>query len=276
MSSFAKATGWRRPTRRSIWGRIRPIWWCCRFPTATLALSRRAGTGRERALPGAAARQPRGAAPSVVGRYLCRTDAVGREGHPDPADRRRELLVLWSCAGAGSGAAARHRAGGAAGRRARRMRGSMRFPPCRSRPCGGCRRCAMPAARWRPQAALAQLALAAGLYAGPVAGDKSVPDCGWYRPGTGVIAGAGAWPAPAGRGQLLPQLPDRRRYRPGRCADRARCARAALPPSAPFAPSLKAPGRRAGWRRHWRGSRRSRSSMPPPFRRKGADGAVAA
>ncbi|HQY45162.1 MAG TPA: cobaltochelatase subunit CobN, partial [Paracoccaceae bacterium] len=33
------------------------------------------------------------------------------------------------------------------------------------------------------QAALQQLALAAGLYAGPVAGDKTVPDFGFYRPG---------------------------------------------------------------------------------------------
>ncbi len=39
------------------------------------------------------------------------------------------------------------------------------------------------------QAALAQLALAAGLYAGPVMGDKTVPDCGWYLPGRGVISG---------------------------------------------------------------------------------------
>jgi cobaltochelatase CobN len=38
------------------------------------------------------------------------------------------------------------------------------------------------------QAALAQLALAAGLYAGPVIGDKTVPDCGWYDPAGGVIA----------------------------------------------------------------------------------------
>ncbi|MFC3181176.1 cobaltochelatase subunit CobN [Cypionkella sinensis] len=38
------------------------------------------------------------------------------------------------------------------------------------------------------QAALAQLALAAGLYAGPVLGDKRVPDCGWYDPDRGVIA----------------------------------------------------------------------------------------
>lgn len=37
------------------------------------------------------------------------------------------------------------------------------------------------------QAALAQLALAAGLYAGPVPGDKHVPACGWYDPDSGVI-----------------------------------------------------------------------------------------
>jgi cobaltochelatase CobN len=36
------------------------------------------------------------------------------------------------------------------------------------------------------QAALQQLALAAGLYAGPVPGEKTVPPFGWYRPGTGV------------------------------------------------------------------------------------------
>jgi len=38
------------------------------------------------------------------------------------------------------------------------------------------------------QAALAQLALAAGLYAGPVAGDKTVPDMGFYDPAKGVIS----------------------------------------------------------------------------------------
>jgi cobaltochelatase CobN len=37
------------------------------------------------------------------------------------------------------------------------------------------------------QAALAQLALAAGLYAGPVLGAKTVPDCGLYDPDTGVV-----------------------------------------------------------------------------------------
>ncbi|MCA0273343.1 MAG: cobaltochelatase subunit CobN [Proteobacteria bacterium] len=39
------------------------------------------------------------------------------------------------------------------------------------------------------QAALQQMALAAGLYAGPVAGDKTVPPFGWYLPGKGVVAG---------------------------------------------------------------------------------------
>jgi cobaltochelatase CobN len=38
------------------------------------------------------------------------------------------------------------------------------------------------------QAALAQLALAAGLYAGPVLGDKTVPQMGFYDPERGVIA----------------------------------------------------------------------------------------
>lgn len=37
------------------------------------------------------------------------------------------------------------------------------------------------------QAALAQLAIAAGLYAGPVLGDKRVPDCGFYEPGLGLV-----------------------------------------------------------------------------------------
>jgi cobaltochelatase CobN len=39
------------------------------------------------------------------------------------------------------------------------------------------------------QAALAQLALAGGLYAPPVPGEKSVPDCGFYLPGQGVVLG---------------------------------------------------------------------------------------
>ena len=45
------------------------------------------------------------------------------------------------------------------------------------------------------QAALQQLALAAGLYAGPVAGDKTVPAFGWYLPERGVVLA----PRPDGR-----------------------------------------------------------------------------
>ncbi|MEZ5797559.1 MAG: cobaltochelatase subunit CobN [Paracoccaceae bacterium] len=41
------------------------------------------------------------------------------------------------------------------------------------------------------QAALAQLALAAGLYAGPVPGSKRVPDFGFYDPERGVVAAPG-------------------------------------------------------------------------------------
>ncbi len=36
-------------------------------------------------------------------------------------------------------------------------------------------------------AALAQLSLAAGLYAGPVSGEKRIPDFGFYQPGQGVV-----------------------------------------------------------------------------------------
>lgn len=42
------------------------------------------------------------------------------------------------------------------------------------------------------QAALAQLALAAGFYAGPVTGAKTVPTCGYYDPDKGVMLDAGA------------------------------------------------------------------------------------
>lgn len=45
------------------------------------------------------------------------------------------------------------------------------------------------------QAAIAQLALASGLYAGPVIGEMSVPEMGFYDPARGVVA------APAGEGK---------------------------------------------------------------------------
>lgn len=49
------------------------------------------------------------------------------------------------------------------------------------------------------QAALAQMALAAGLYAGPVAGEKRLPAMGFWQPGPGVVAE----PAAAGRPLVL-------------------------------------------------------------------------
>ncbi len=89
------------------------------------------------------------------------------------------------------------------------------------------------------QAALAQLALAAGIYAGPVAGEKTVPDMGFYDPDQGVIAGPGQ------TGQILVTF-----YRsyltaadtaPVDALIRAFRARG-MPAIGAFAASLKAPG----------------------------------
>lgn len=57
-------------------------------------------------------------------------------------------------------------------------------------------------------AALAQLALAAGLYAAPVAGDKTVPEMGFYDPDRGVI------PEPAPHPHPLPTKGEGRRSAP--------------------------------------------------------------
>ncbi len=89
------------------------------------------------------------------------------------------------------------------------------------------------------QAALAQLALAAGIYAGPVLGEKTVPDMGFYDPDLGVV---GAQDLP---GSVLVTF-----YRSYlTAADTApidaliRAFRAAGQPAiGAFAPSLKAPG----------------------------------
>ncbi len=93
------------------------------------------------------------------------------------------------------------------------------------------------------QAALAQLALAAGLYSGPVAGDKTVPDMGFYDPARGVI--------PAPEGDVLVTF-----YRSYlTAADTApidaliiALRDAGFAAYGAFAPSLKAPGV-AGWLR---------------------------
>ncbi|MFN3644231.1 MAG: cobaltochelatase subunit CobN, partial [Gemmobacter sp.] len=94
------------------------------------------------------------------------------------------------------------------------------------------------------QAALAQLALAAGLYAAPVPGCKTVPDVGFYDPDRGVVAAPAAGPRPVlvifYRSYLT-------------AADTApvdaliRALRAeGFDAAGAFAPSLKAPGV-AGW-----------------------------
>jgi cobaltochelatase CobN len=89
------------------------------------------------------------------------------------------------------------------------------------------------------QAALAQLALAAGLYAGPVAGDKAVPAMGFYDPERGVV------PAPGAVGGV--PVVFYRSYLTA--ADTAPVdaliaglRRAGFPSYGIFAPSLKAPG----------------------------------
>ena len=53
------------------------------------------------------------------------------------------------------------------------------------------------------QAALAQLALAAGLYAGPVRGAKALPQVGAWSPDAGVVCPAVAWPAASDRPRAL-------------------------------------------------------------------------
>ena len=148
---------------------------------------------------------------------------------------------------AGPGAAPRDRAGRAAGRRRDRTRGSMRLRPCRSRRCGGCGACAMQGGAVAAQAALAQLALAAGLYAGAGArGEGPCRSMGFYDPDAGVSA-----QPPAGEGRcvardLLPRLSDRRGYRAGRRADRGAAGAGFRRATALFAPSLKAPAC-GGW-----------------------------
>lgn len=89
------------------------------------------------------------------------------------------------------------------------------------------------------QAALAQLALAGGIYAGPVPGEKTVPDMGFYDPDLGVV------PAPGLSGHVLVTF-----YRSyltaadtGPVDALIRAFRAAgVPAIGAFAPSLKAPG----------------------------------
>ncbi|SIS59253.1 cobaltochelatase subunit CobN [Phaeovulum vinaykumarii] len=95
------------------------------------------------------------------------------------------------------------------------------------------------------QAALAQLALAAGLYAGPVVGEKTVPDCGHYLPGRGVVS------APAPDGRPVAAVTFYRAYLTAADTDPIDAMIAELEARGfqavgVFAPSLKAP-EAAGW-----------------------------
>ncbi|MES3095075.1 cobaltochelatase subunit CobN [Sphingomonas aerolata] len=102
------------------------------------------------------------------------------------------------------------------------------------------------------QAALAQMALAAGLYAGPVAGVKTVPEVGGWQPRDGVTCPA-AFAMTATRPRIL--LIFYRSYLTAADLDPIEALHAGLGAAGfdvvgLFAPSLKAPGV-AGWLRRW-------------------------
>ena len=102
------------------------------------------------------------------------------------------------------------------------------------------------------QAALAQLALAAGLYAGPVLGPKLLPEVGFYRPETGISCGAVAPLDGSGATVLIVFY---RAYLTAADLDPidqlfAALQRQGLAPLGLFVPSLKAP-EAARWLARW-------------------------
>ncbi|TWA99238.1 cobaltochelatase subunit CobN [Bradyrhizobium stylosanthis] len=99
------------------------------------------------------------------------------------------------------------------------------------------------------QAAIAQLALASGLYAGPVVGEMTVPEMGFYDPARGVIA------APAGGAKPLALVTFYRSYLTAADTGPVDALIAALREKGfdaygAFVTSLKGPGV-AGWLRDW-------------------------
>ena len=102
------------------------------------------------------------------------------------------------------------------------------------------------------QAALAQMALAAGLYAGPVQGPKTIADVGFYRPASGVVCAAVPVPLPAGPRVLVVFY---RAYLTAADLDPvdqlfASLTAHGLEPLGLFVPSLKAPDA-ARWLARW-------------------------
>ena len=126
---------------------------CCPFPTATSARSPRAGSVRDAAgcrLPSLRLANLRRAAASAVGRHLCRADAGGREGHPDPADRRARLLDATACNRSKTLARRQgHRAGGPRRGRPHRPAAGRRLDDAGLDAAPAGRICATPAARSR-------------------------------------------------------------------------------------------------------------------------------
>ncbi|MCV2867750.1 cobaltochelatase subunit CobN [Defluviimonas sp. WL0002] len=125
------------------------------------------------------------------------------------------------------------------------------------------------------QAALQQMALAAGLYAGPVTGEKTVPAFGWYRPGVGVT------PAPHGTDRPLAIVTFYRSYLTSADTDPVDALIAALDARGfdtlgAFAPSLKDAGAA-----HWLRSELARLAPAAivnatAFSARGSDGAPSA
>ena len=191
--------------------------------------SRLAARARQPAEP--AARQSRRAAPSALGRYLCRATLRAGARRAGAADRRRDpigLTVSPPCISSQNSAASRSPC---CRPTAATIRGSMRSRPCRVSTLRQLKALCDTGGAVAAQAAIAQLALASGLYAGPVLGELTVPEMGFYDPARGVLL---SLPASDGRPPALVTF-----YRSyltaadtgaGRCADRrAAASRASMP-----------------------------------------------
>ena len=114
------------------------------------------------------------------------------------------------------------------------------------------------------RAALAQLALAAGLYAAPVPGLKSVPESGWYLPGTGVVAAPPAGDAPLAVVSFYRAYLTSGDTAPIDAFIAALTARG-LRAAGLFAPRSKRPAPPHGSPPRWPNTPPPPSSTPPPF-----------
>ena len=186
-----KLMGWRKPKPRSTAGRTRPIWWSSRFPTATLGPSRRGMSGCSRVgntahptvrLANLIALKHPVSVDTYVERTLSGAKAILVRIIGGEAYWPYGLATLQDLARRTG-----HRAGHPACRRPPRPAPGRAFHAPRLHPpppAGAVRR---RAGRSPPRRRLAQLALAAGIYAAPVIGDKTVPQMGFYDPERGVI-----------------------------------------------------------------------------------------